>query len=287
MFQNLDLTLHNLLKDLNVEPTLAGVEVSFKRPDKVVSFDDPTIDLFLYAVRENRLLRDPVPLIEWDAAAGEYVRKRPPLRVDCDYLVTAWSKKPLDAGVEEEHRLLAQALAKLSIYPVIPDGFLQGDLFDSPFPVPLWVAQEEDGKNLGEFWSSLGISPRASFHLMATIAISFKQTELAGPPVTTRTLLFDDDVDETTPAADPIYSFGGTVRDGVTTVPVFEATVTLDGKRSVETNEQGRYVFTGVAAGTYTVEASKGAKNADITVDIPPDPQAQPPPTLTDFDITL
>lgn len=283
MFQDLDLTLHDLLKDPAVQPPLAGVDVSFKRPDKVVSFDDPTINLFLFSVHENRVLRDPVPIVAF--AGGQFVRRRPPLRVDCDYLVTTWSKKTLDAAVEEEHLLLAQALHKLSRFPVIPDGALKGSLAGQPFPVQLWVAQEDDGKSLAEFWSSLGISPRASFHLMATIALDLAVEEIEGPPVTTRTVVLDDDLDDAT-AGEALYSFGGTVRDAGN-APVDQAVVTLDGRRSFTTGPDGRYVFTGVTAGTYTIEVSKGAAVSSGPVTIPPDPNAMPPPTLTDFDFTL
>lgn len=283
MFQDLDLTLHDLLKDPAVSPPLAGVDVSFKRPDKVVSFDDPTISLFLYSVHENRVLRDPVPIMSF--VGGQFVRRRPPLRVDCDYLVTTWSKKTLDAAVEEEHLLLAQALHKLSRFPVIPAAALKGTLAGQPFPVQLWVAQEDDGKSLAEFWSSLGISPRASFHLMATIALDLAIEDVEGPPVTTRSLVLDDDLDASTPG-DALYSFGGTVRDAAN-APVAQAIVTVDSGRSVITGPDGRYVFTGIAAGNYLVEVAKGASSASGTVTIPPDPTAMPPATLTDFDFTL
>jgi hypothetical protein len=248
-----------------------------------VSFDDPTINLFLFSVHENRMLRDPVPIIAF--VGGQFVRRRPPLRVDCDYLVTTWSKKTLDAAVEEEHLLLAQALHKLSRYPVVPDAALKGALVGQPFPVQLWVAQEDDGKALAEFWSSLGISPRASFHLMATVALDLAEEEIEGPPVTTRTLVLDDDLDEATPG-EPIYAFGGSVTDAAN-APVDGATVTLDNRRSVTTGPDGRYVFSGVAAGAHTVDVAKGAATAGINVAIPPDPSALPPPTLTDFDVQL
>ncbi|MDQ3780362.1 MAG: Pvc16 family protein [Chloroflexota bacterium] len=252
MFQDLDLTLHDLLKDATVPPPLAGVDVSFKRPDKVVSFDDPTINLFLFNVRENRVLRDPVPILAF--VGGQFVRRRPPLRVDCDYLVTTWSKKTLDAAVEEEHLLLAQAFHKLSRYQVVPSAALKGTLAGQPFPVQLWVAQEEDGKSLAEFWSSLGTSPRASFHLMATIAMDLAVDEVEGPPVTTREIVLDDDLDETTPG-ESIFAIGGVVRDAGTTLPVAEATVTVDGGRWATTDAEGTFRLAGLAAGSHTLTA--------------------------------
>src|SRR6266545_254230 len=112
MFQDLDLTLHKILDDATIPPSMAGIDVSFKTPDKAFVFNQATVYLFLYVVHENRVLRYPLPILE--QVAGVFVRRTPPLRVDCDYLVTAWSRKQDAAGVEEEHQVLAKALTKLS-----------------------------------------------------------------------------------------------------------------------------------------------------------------------------
>jgi len=292
MFQLLDDALEDLLHfadpgNAGPPPLPNATVVSFKRPDKVVDFNGLTLSLFLYGVRENRTLRDPVPILEF--LNGRWQRRRPPVRVDCDYLVTAWH--PEQAGeqaVADEHKLLADALLKLSYYPAIPTSIVLARLPGQPFPVDLWVAQEDDGTSLAEFWGSLGISPRASFRVVATLALVHAVTEDAGPPVTTKKLVLDDDLDTTTPGR-PFYSFGGNVRAVINgqLEPVEKATVTLDGVREVETNEDGHYLFGGVAAGSHTVDAVKGAASASITVTIPPDLNAVPAPALTDFDLQL
>jgi hypothetical protein len=285
MFQDLDDTLENVLTGAAFPAPLGPVDISFKKPDKTVSFNGATIDLFLYSVKENRALRDPVPILEFEN--GAYKRRLPPMRVDCDYIVTAWNTTlSLDARVAAEHQLLAAALTRLSRFPVIPTGFLAGDMVNQPFPVQLWVAQEEEGKSLGEFWSSLGIAPVASFHLMATITLEPADPVIDGLPVTTSVIELGSDLDRDTPPDTVIYSFGGTIIDAAQD-PVPKAVVTLDGVRETETDDQGRYRFGGVAPGTHAIRIAKDAASTTGSVTIPPDPNAVPPPTLTDFNFTL
>jgi Pvc16 N-terminal domain/Carboxypeptidase regulatory-like domain len=278
MFQDLDLTLRKILDDATIPPSMAGIDVSFKTPDKAFVFNQATVDLFLYGVHENRVLRDPVPILE--QVAGVFVRRTPPLRVDCDYLVTAWSKKQDAAGVEEEHQVLAKALTKLSRFPLIPPAYLQNSLVGQPFPVQMWTGQSDDGKSLGEFWSALGMPPRSSFHLMVTIALDVEVGVTEGPPVVTKEVVLDDDLDPVTPG-EPVFGIGGVVRDALTTAAIADVTVTLDGARSTWTDAEGRFRFSGLGAGNHTLTAAApgfttGSK--PITV---------PAAAINDYDIDL
>src|SRR5690349_11477324 len=110
MFQTLDTTIKNLLAAAppKVIP-LHGADASFLTPDKNYRPSTPTANLFLYRVKENRQLRDPVP--SYEPTGLGYIRHAPPLRVDCSYLVTAWSDPQVggDIRVNDEHLLLGQA----------------------------------------------------------------------------------------------------------------------------------------------------------------------------------
>ncbi|MCG5212163.1 Pvc16 family protein [Streptosporangium soli] len=253
MFHDLDLTIRALLDDATVPPSLAGVDVTFKPPDRAFTFTQPTVDLFLYGVHENRVLRDQVPIVE--QVGGIFVRRMPPLRFDCDYLITTWSKKPDAIGIEEEHRLLGLALAKLSRFPLIPAEYLRNSLVEQPFPLQMWVAQPDDSKSLSEFWSALGVAPRSSFHLMVTVALDPLATIAEGPPVVTKQLVLDDDLDPATPG-DSLYAIGGTVRDAVTDEVIAGARVTLDAARSATTDAGGRFRLFQVGGGEHTLTAS-------------------------------
>ena len=129
------------------------------------------MDLFLYDVKENRELRDPTPIIEPSGTPGVSIRRAPPIRVDCSYIVTCWSTNTGPAKVVEEHRLLAETLSWLSRFPTIPPSFLQGSLNNQLYPLPTIVAQMDPNKNAGDFWIALGIPPRPAFYLTATVAM--------------------------------------------------------------------------------------------------------------------
>jgi len=193
MFQDLDSTLNKILDDpaMNAPPLapplseLLGAEISFITPDKnfETALAKPTVNLFLYDVKENRELRDPTPIIE--KVGNAFVRRQAPVRVDCSYIVTAWSKLTNQQKVAEEHRLLAQALLWLTRFPIIPPVYLQGRLTTQIYAPQMWVAQIDPNKNAGEFWDALAIPPRPAFYLTVTIAMDLGLQD-GGPLVTTR-----------------------------------------------------------------------------------------------------
>lgn len=280
MFQDLDLTIRKLLEDVNTQPSLAGVDITFSPPDGVFTFNQKTLDVFLYGVHENRILRDPVPILE--LVGGIVTRRVPPLRVNCDYLVTAWSKQPGAAGVQEEHLILAAAMIKLSQFTTMPVAYLQNSMVGQPFPVPVSVAQSAEGKSLGEFWSALGQSPRSSFHLMITIAMDIGVSVDEGPPVTTKEIVLHPDLPTATPQIESVFGVGGVVRDTQTAAAIAGADVTLTGRAPTKTDAEGRYRFGGLVAGNYSVTAqaagSTTSKTKQITV---------PAAVISDYDIDL
>src|SRR6266550_8776561 len=70
-------------------PLLQGKAIEFARPDKEYKPNARgSVCLFLYDIRENRELRSNEPLRV--KTNGQPVVVRPPARVVCSYLVTAW-----------------------------------------------------------------------------------------------------------------------------------------------------------------------------------------------------
>jgi Pvc16 N-terminal domain len=249
MFDDLDKTLEQLLAEPTLElalPQLFRSELRFDTPEKgFVPRQDSALNLFLYQVGENRELRDPEPWSE--RRDGMYARRRAPLRVDCSYLVTAWTKA--QAKISTEHLLLAQALNWVSRFPTIPTTYLYGTLAPvagqparQPFPLPVMVAQVEAAKNFGEFWHALEIAPRAYFTLVVTIAMDL-DLSTADPMVTTLTSQYRP---IGASSADERIILGGTVRDAASN-PVPNAWVRLEPAGLTQVADRhGRFIFTGV-----------------------------------------
>jgi hypothetical protein len=282
MFQDLDDTLEAILDDSAAPIELRNAEVSFETPDKNFAPPQATVNLFLFEVKENRELRDPIPIRE--IVAGNFIRRTPPLRVDCMYLVTAWSNQIGAAKIAEEHQLLAQALIWLSRFQTIPAGFLQGGLIGQPFPPPTLVAQMNSDKNMGEFWTALGSAPRPGFYLIVTIAMDLGVNAPEGPPVVTKEIKLRRmaPAGGPTPAPETVFEIGGTVREDGTPNPITDALVRLlELNRAATTDPDGRFKLDGLKAGNYTLRVSATGfliKDELITV---------PGAVLNEYDVEL
>src|SRR5689334_5117784 len=113
MIHDLDRTLKELLTRFLPTELATQVEVSFAAPDNQFpgsAVPLPALDLFLYDVRENRELRSTEWIVE--RQNGFAVQTPPPVRVDCSYLITAWSSAA-DNPAQDEHRILGEAMRVL------------------------------------------------------------------------------------------------------------------------------------------------------------------------------
>jgi hypothetical protein len=266
MFQDLDTAIESILNLGDAPAQLLAADVSFETPDRNYAPTTPTVNLFLFEVKEDRELRDPEPIV--DKVGDVFIRRLPPLRIDCTYLVTAWSNLTLAARVVEEHRLLGQALLWLSRFPTIPANFLVGTLAGQPFPPPTMVAQVMGEKNSGDFWAALGAPPRPAFYLMVTIAMDLNRL-VEGPLVTTTTTAYQQGEDASTRAER--INMGGIVRNA-TGAGVADAWVRLEPAGRIEvTLNDGRFVFVDVRQGTNLTLRARAAGLGEVsrTIDIP------------------
>lgn len=192
MIDLLDKTLTKLLDDSRAPADLLAAEVNFDVPKEGYAPEKDTLNLYLYDVHENRGLRDPAPIIE--LIDGEYKKRRPPIRVDCSYMLTAWSAQSGDNASAKEHLLLSQTLLWLSRFPSIPVDYLPAEWKDNtrpdfqPFPVRMVVAEMNGVKEPGEFWSALGSPPRPSVNVVVTIAMNIAERKDLGVPVAERVI---------------------------------------------------------------------------------------------------
>ncbi len=282
MFHLLDAALNSLLDDPATQRTLGKLfdaDTSFETPDRnFAPQTDLAVNLFLYEVKENLSLREALPRIDVQAGArGAGVRRRPPLRVDCSYLVTAWAKKP--PKTQTEHQLLGEAFNLLNRFPVIPLDHLKGTgLDDQEFPLPAMMVQMDGAKSAGEFWHALGIAPRPYFNLTVTIAMDLDQA-VEESLVTTIASRYQ--------AGDPASGderliVGGTVRDR-NQRPVADAWVRLEPSGATAVCDSlGWFVFERVVRGTgYTLRARSPGFSEAVRSDL------EMPSLSGDYDLTF
>lgn len=254
MIHELDETLKSILAI--TDPV--EVEVSFATPDRLFTQNRPTLNLFLYEVKENRGLRDQVP--RYERSGANILRQMPPLRMDCCYLVTAWSMGQDENKIVEEHKLLAQALMRLARYPHITQKDLKGSLATTQeLPLPVSLAQGDATTSTKDFWAALGITPRPFFHVIVTIALPFEEPKPAGPPVTGKAIHIKGEVPENaaTNILESWFEIAGVVRDSQTTASIKDVQLTLvELGRTTTSDQNGHFAFGSLTAGNYTLQAS-------------------------------
>ncbi|MDN3354876.1 DUF4255 domain-containing protein [Actinomadura sp. DC4] len=184
MIDDLDASLLRLLGDARAPEAVRDADVSFETPARTYAPSRPTLNLFLHQVTENQTLREAAPFA--DRSGPSVLSRRPPLRVDCGYLVTAWSDLAAGSAVRvaQEHRLLGAALAWLSGFSAIPAAYLQGACATQEFPPPVVVARPHaPGEEPGQFWTALQIPPRPALGLLVTLSLDVAPAADLGPPV--------------------------------------------------------------------------------------------------------
>lgn len=184
MIDDLDRSLENLLKRELPTELVSQITISFATPDGQFpppSVALPAIDLFLYDVRENRELRDGEWRIEHQSSGT--VRKAPPVRIDCSYLITAWPSSGSTTPAQDEHRLLGEVMKALLRYAALPAGVLAGSLQGQQPPLPTSSLQPGRLQSMSELWQALGGKPRATLNYIVTIGVELGLTAEAGLPV--------------------------------------------------------------------------------------------------------
>ncbi|WP_158887994.1 DUF4255 domain-containing protein [Amycolatopsis anabasis] len=142
------------------------IEVVFDAPtrDWAARRNAPTINVFLYDVREDLARRGSGRMEEHDEQ-GELLGWRPPPRwYHLSYLVTAWTSRAPD-----EHRLLSALLARFGTTELLPRRTLGGSLAETGLNLPLQAARPlGEGRSLSELWSALGGELKPSIDLLVT-----------------------------------------------------------------------------------------------------------------------
>src|SRR6266508_167362 len=139
---------------------------------------------------------------DWAARVGNgRPMRRPPLpRVDCRYLVTAWTSE-----VQDEHSLLGHTLAALLLHDTIDERYLQGS-FARVRPIPTIEVAGSDGRDNSDFWSALGGQLKPGLDVVVTATVDAATLVAVGPPVDRYTIRAWRKVDEDPAAQEPAVS---------------------------------------------------------------------------------
>ena len=244
--------------DASEPKLLQDVEVSFDRPSDGFAPTPATIDLFLYELREDTELRTNEPERFVDTQTGTVRNRRPPLRLDCCYLLTAWPATGQANAAMEELRLLGEAIRVLARHEVIPVEYRQGEIrgMEPPPRVQIGISATERGRGLGEFWSAVGNKLRPSILLRVTIAVDTNLALSPAPDFLTTTAnvrVQDKDSVLSTTAREGERTFfhvGGRVQSaGIAVVGATVRIAALD--KSTITDGNGVFRFASLPKGTY------------------------------------
>ncbi|HEY79296.1 MAG TPA: DUF4255 domain-containing protein [Dehalococcoidia bacterium] len=241
----------------------AEVDIKFETPNREwsASISKPTVNIYLYDIRENHQLRGTEWAITKDEN-GRATRKKNPSRIDISYLVTVWASDPAD-----EHRLLWHVLRTLFRYPELTDELLTGQLVGSPCPIKAATAQP-DGlfNNPADFWSSLDNEIKPSINYVVTLPLD-TDVEFTAPEVRTKVLEFtppDTDAERMVQITGMLYKAGKPTQ-GIPEARV----VAKEAGMTATTDEQGRYSFPRLAMGEHTFQvlvSGKKVKETPVTI---------------------
>jgi hypothetical protein len=257
---DLDEVLRTLLiREIDIKDN--EVDVTFDQPKREWSarLSKPTLNLFLFDLRENLRLRGAEQYTTVNRPDGNSEIRRNPVRMALRYLLTAWVKEP-----EDEHLLLSSALMALLRNPFIPADLLSERLQAQPMPVPVEVAtfHQEEGPvdKFTEIWGVLDNEMRPGILLTVTVSVDPYKPQVF-PQVRTRQTRFVQDSGitaarstvDTKSTSKNYWSVGGTIQSEKYT-PSTLALVLVEKQTQVDLTDEGNFVLHGVAEGDYHLD---------------------------------
>ncbi|MFT4216081.1 MAG: DUF4255 domain-containing protein [Micropruina sp.] len=179
MIHEVDAALRALI---DRETGIRDVEVVFDAPTREWAGrrNAPTVDVYLYDIREDLRRRERGVLNEYNADQTRIVgRHLPPRHFKLSYLVTAWTQRP-----EDEHRLLSALLGAFLRFDALPADLLTGPLAEIGLPVPLTVGlPPPEDRGFADVWSALGGELKPSIDVVVSAPVDTGQQFPLGPPV--------------------------------------------------------------------------------------------------------
>jgi Pvc16 N-terminal domain len=294
MLRLLDIMIRDLLV-AELPALVTDQQVRFQPPDAqlrtdVANLAAVALDIYLVDLRENRKLRSN-ERVRSTNGDGFVTTERLPDRVDCHYLISAWSPAQLALPIVDptldEHALLYETAAVLMRAGALNPSrvYLPGAPALAAWPARFrdidlgsTVLPPEGFGRLSEFWTTMGQDMRwkPCLYLIVTLPVALVQ-EVAGPMVTTT--FTDLRVTATAATSELWLGIGGQVIDARTDpgnpVPVPNAWVRLETLAGTpvglaQASETGRFTFERLRASQYRIRGvATGLAEQTRTVDVP------------------
>ncbi|MFJ3924623.1 DUF4255 domain-containing protein [Streptomyces sp. NPDC090022] len=156
------------------------VDVVFDAPtrDWAARRNTPTVNLYLYDIREDLGRRSRGRRNLYDEEGRVTARTLPPRYFKLSYLVSAWTQRP-----EDEHRLLAALLTCFLRHEALP-GARGGELGSTGLPVPVTIGlPPPEDKAFTDVWSALGGELKPSLDVVVSAPVAAAPRYPAGQPV--------------------------------------------------------------------------------------------------------
>jgi len=289
MIDHLDMLLHRLLRN-RIAELVTDAQVRFQPPDQdwrqlVSNLPGNALNVYLVDLKENRHLRSNER--ERTNVGLDVFETPPPRRVDCHYLISAWSPAaitPLIDPTIEEHALLAETarvlgehdeLDPVAIYaastpPAAPPAAIAQERF------PITLLPTEGFPKIAEFWGTMGDGNRWKPCIYIIVTIALREPPFRSGPMVTDAFV-ETLVANLPTSAQTLHQFGGTLREsGAANAPAviggWVELQTLAGTRRqrVQTDDQGHFLFVHIPAGSYQLRASAlGFASFVQAIDVP------------------
>jgi hypothetical protein len=253
------------------------------------------LNVYLADVRENRILRSNERVRDFQN--GLFTDTPAPRRVDCHYLISAWSSAtanlPTVEPTVDEHALLYKTIASLmdaepfiasQIYGSagLPAGF---PAIIADFQLPSVILPVEGFPKLAEFWGATKtVHWKPAVYLIVTLPVVLPLT-IAGPMVTTRIAEYQFVGSGQT--VETLIQVGGSVVAAASGNPLPGAWLMLEDSsgsplKTTTTSADGHFTFGGLTAGNYQLRV----RAQGFQEPIPPIKVAVPSPTGS-YDVQL
>ena len=255
MFADLDESIRRVLTERG-NLNSGEIDIAFDMPtrDWASSISKPTINMYLYDVRENLEFRNPVPWKVRQGPNNTAIKSRPDVFVNLSYNVTTFAN-----SIEDEHRLLSRTLITLLQHPMLPSDLLQGQVEGQEIQTMVGKPSEVM-QSPADYWGALDNDIRPSIDFRLTMSLDLSQEISVGLALTSQFKVGEidrrngkvEDYDELP------YSFGGKVHqsgDLESGIPGLRITL-LERALDTISDDKGWYSFSRVPPGQYTLVIS-------------------------------